>query len=221
MFLVWLRAAGPSGLCQVLGKHHQDAARTAEVREFVDVSVCRHAAERIAVVPRCYLERRVDVVNGERDAVHTDLVGEGGLRLDRVGVNVLEELELTVTIRGLENGDLGMFSNLIAMPRMLPRGARGRRQFLAAAVSPPDVSALVSMRPRRRRLRGEGGRAPARSVQVSLPPALSEPTFALSKCTECASQGLPGSPRLGEPVSRPAEGIRQDGGAVALSCIDL
>jgi hypothetical protein len=40
--------------------------------------------------------------------VHADLVGPGGLRLDRVGVDVLEELEATVAVWRLEHGDLGV-----------------------------------------------------------------------------------------------------------------
>lgn len=59
-------------------------------------------------MPRCNLERCVNVVNGERDAVHTNFIRVGGLRLDRIGVKILEELELAVTIRRLENGDLGV-----------------------------------------------------------------------------------------------------------------
>ena len=40
--------------------------------------------------------------------MHADLVGQGGLRLDRVRVEVLEELETTVAVRRLEHGDLGV-----------------------------------------------------------------------------------------------------------------
>ena len=35
-------------------------------------------------------------------------LGRGGLRLYRVGVDVLEELEATVAVRCLEHGDLGV-----------------------------------------------------------------------------------------------------------------
>ena len=40
--------------------------------------------------------------------MHADLVGQGGTRLDRVGMDVLEQLEPTVTIRRLEHGDVGV-----------------------------------------------------------------------------------------------------------------
>ncbi len=53
-------------------------------------------------------ERVIDVVDGEGDAVHPDLIGECWLRLDRVGVDVLEELELAVAVWCLQNGDPGV-----------------------------------------------------------------------------------------------------------------
>ena len=62
----------------------------------------------MAAVPRGDLEGLVDVVDGEGDAVHADLVGTGGLRLDRIGVDVLEELEATLTVGGLEHRDVGV-----------------------------------------------------------------------------------------------------------------
>jgi hypothetical protein len=40
--------------------------------------------------------------------VHADLVRPGGLRLDRVGVNVLEELEAAVAVWRLEHCDVGV-----------------------------------------------------------------------------------------------------------------
>src|SRR5215207_7262223 len=40
--------------------------------------------------------------------MHADLVRPGGLRLDRVGVDVLKELEATVAVWRLEHRDVGM-----------------------------------------------------------------------------------------------------------------
>ena len=40
--------------------------------------------------------------------MHADLVGTGGLRLDRFGVDVLEELKATVTVWRLEHRDVGV-----------------------------------------------------------------------------------------------------------------
>jgi hypothetical protein len=40
--------------------------------------------------------------------VHADLVRSGGLRLDRVGVDVLEKLEATAAVWRLEHGDVGV-----------------------------------------------------------------------------------------------------------------
>src|SRR5512133_918170 len=40
--------------------------------------------------------------------MHADLVRPGGLRLNRVGVDVLEELEATVAVWRLEHGDVGV-----------------------------------------------------------------------------------------------------------------
>lgn len=51
-------------------------------------------------------EGLVDVVDGEGDAVHADLVRLGGAGLDRFGVDVFEELEATVSVCRLEHGDV-------------------------------------------------------------------------------------------------------------------
>src|SRR5215207_3937996 len=40
--------------------------------------------------------------------MHADLVGAGRLRLDRVGVDVLEELEATIAVRRLKHRDVGV-----------------------------------------------------------------------------------------------------------------
>ena len=95
-------------LLELLGEHHDDAARAADVGQLVDVLVGRDATQRVAAVPRGDLEGLVDVVDREGDPVHADLVGQRGLRLDRVGVDVLEELEATVAVRGLEHRDVGV-----------------------------------------------------------------------------------------------------------------
>src|SRR5512145_2630168 len=97
-----------SVLLQLLGEHHEDAAGAADIGELVDVPVGRHAAQRVAAVPGGDLEGLVDVVDREGHAVHADLVRPGGLRLDRVRVDVLEELEATVAVWGLEHGDVGV-----------------------------------------------------------------------------------------------------------------
>src|SRR5882757_4982523 len=100
----------PSVLLQLLGEHHKDAAGTADVRELVDVLIGRHTAKRTASVLRGYLKGLIDVVDREGDAMHADLVGTSGLRLDRFGVDVLEELKATVTVRRLEHRDFGVIA---------------------------------------------------------------------------------------------------------------
>ena len=77
-----------------MGEHHEDPARAAQAGERVGVLVGRDAPERVAAVARRGLERLLDVVDGERDTVRADLVGERRLRLDRLRVEVLEELEV-------------------------------------------------------------------------------------------------------------------------------
>jgi len=62
----------------------------------------------VAAVPRGDLEGLVDVVDREGHGVHADLVGPGGLGLDRVGVDGLEELEASVAVRCLQHGDVGV-----------------------------------------------------------------------------------------------------------------
>lgn len=59
-------------------------------------------------MPRSYFEGRVNVVHGECDSVHADLVGKSGLRLDRIGLDVLEELNASLAIGGLEHRDAGV-----------------------------------------------------------------------------------------------------------------
>ena len=90
-----------SGLAQLLGEQHEDAAGAADVGELVDVFVGGYSAKWTASVPGGYIEGLVDVVDGEGDAVHADLVGSSGLDLDRFGVDVLKEFEATVTVRRL------------------------------------------------------------------------------------------------------------------------
>src|ERR687893_2205377 len=97
-----------TALLQFLGEHHDDAAGAADIGELVDVPVCRNAAQRVTTVPRGDLEGLVDVVDRESDAVHADLVRQGWLRLDRVGVDVLEELQAAVAVWRLEHGDVGV-----------------------------------------------------------------------------------------------------------------
>src|SRR4051794_9015493 len=62
----------------------------------------------MAAVPRGDLEGIVDVVDRERHPMHADLVRLGGLRLDRLWVDVLEKLEATVAVWRLEHGDVGV-----------------------------------------------------------------------------------------------------------------
>jgi hypothetical protein len=40
--------------------------------------------------------------------MHANLVGDGGRRLDRLGMDVLEEFEATVTVWCLEHRNVGM-----------------------------------------------------------------------------------------------------------------
>src|SRR5690606_14765166 len=91
-------------------EHHEDAAGAAQVRELVEVLVGRDAAQRVATVPGGDLERRADVVDQERDAVHADVGRPGGLGLDGVRMEVLEELEAAVAVGRLEHGDLRVVS---------------------------------------------------------------------------------------------------------------
>src|SRR5215216_5874047 len=97
-----------SALLQLLGEHHDDAVGAADIGELVHVPVGRHAAQRVAAVPRGDLEGLVNIVDREGHAVHANLVRLRGLRLYRVGVDVLEELEATVTVWRLEHGDVGV-----------------------------------------------------------------------------------------------------------------
>ncbi len=57
---------------------------------------------------RSYLEGFVDVVDREGDAVHANIVGTSGLRLDRFGMDVLKEFKATVTVWRLEHRYLGV-----------------------------------------------------------------------------------------------------------------
>src|SRR6478735_9363858 len=118
-----------SALLQVLGEHHDDAAGTADVRELVRVPVRRDSAKRVAAVPRGDVEGLVDVVDREGDAVHADLVWPGGLCLDRIGVEVLEELEATVSVWCLEHGDVGVVA---------VEADRGVGPFATDCVTPED-----------------------------------------------------------------------------------
>src|SRR3954454_22965223 len=102
------RTRARSAALHLLGEHHEDAAGAADVGELVHVLVSRHAAQGVAAVPRGDCEGLVDVVDRESHPMHADLVRPGGLRLDRVGVDVLEELEATVAVWRLEHRDVGV-----------------------------------------------------------------------------------------------------------------
>lgn len=54
-------------------------------------------------MPRGHLQGVVDVVDGEGHAVHADLIRTGGFGLDGFGMDVLEELETTMTVWRLEH----------------------------------------------------------------------------------------------------------------------
>jgi hypothetical protein len=95
---------------QFLGEHHEDSAGASEVREFVDVLIGRHTAQRMASVLRSYLEGLIDVVYREGHAVHADVVRTSRVRLDRFGMDVFEELKSTMTVWGLEHRNFGMVS---------------------------------------------------------------------------------------------------------------
>src|SRR6185437_1974708 len=57
-----------------------------------------------------YLEGFIDVVDRERDAMHANFVGRSGLRFNRLRMDVLEELQTTVTVRRLEHRNLGVIT---------------------------------------------------------------------------------------------------------------
>lgn len=92
-----------SVLRQFLSEHDEDSTGSAEIRELVDVTVGRNAAQRSTSVLRSYFKGLVDVVNREGNAVHSDVVRTSWVRLDRFRVDVFEEFQLTLTIRGFEH----------------------------------------------------------------------------------------------------------------------
>ena len=100
--------ARASALLQLFGEHHQDSAGAAQVGEFVNILVGGHAPKRVIAVFRCDRRCVVDVVDGERDAVHTNLVRKRRLRLDRIRMNVHEEFKAPMAVRRLKNRDLGV-----------------------------------------------------------------------------------------------------------------
>jgi hypothetical protein len=57
-----------------------------------------------------YLKGLIDVVYRKGHAVHADVVGTRWLRLDRLGVDVFEELKSTMAVGGLEHRDVGVVS---------------------------------------------------------------------------------------------------------------
>lgn len=54
------------------------------------------------------VESFVEVIDGEGDSMHADLVGLGRFRLDGLGVDVFKEFEEAAAIGRLEHGDLGV-----------------------------------------------------------------------------------------------------------------
>ncbi len=105
----------PDGRCGAAPVHR---ARPERHRNGPHPAVGRHGAPHrpplvlrtrgVAAVPGSELEGLVDVVDREGHAVHTDLVGPGGLRPDRVGVGVLGEVESNVAVRRPSHRDVGV-----------------------------------------------------------------------------------------------------------------
>jgi len=54
------------------------------------------------------LEGGIDVIDRKGNAVHPDLVRQRRACLDGTWMNVLEELQLTLAVRGLEHGNFGV-----------------------------------------------------------------------------------------------------------------
>ena len=98
-----------SALLQLLGEHHEDAAGLADIGELVQMS-SKVATLRRGWQPCLEAIARASSMSSTK-SVETglpDLVRPGGLRLDRVGVDVLEELEATVAVWRLEHCDVGV-----------------------------------------------------------------------------------------------------------------
>ena len=83
----------------MLGEHHEDAAGPTEIGDLAEVLVRPDTAERMIVMLRGDLEGRLEIIDGEGNAVRADVVGTAWIRLDRVGVEVLEEFKATVAVR--------------------------------------------------------------------------------------------------------------------------
>ena len=122
-------------------------------------------------MPRGDREGLVDVVDRESHPMHADLVRPGGLRLDRVGVDVLEELEATVAVWRLGIAMLAWLPSrptavsvhsplTVSRPRTVsPRSVKSDRRFQVADgdadVLQLDAHALHATRSRRRVQVGE------------------------------------------------------------------
>ena len=83
-------------------------------------------------MPRGDLKGLVDVVDREGDTMHADLVRQGGLRLDRVVMDVPEELETTVAVRRLSMAMLAWLPSVAEVTG----GSCATKPAIRAAVSP-------------------------------------------------------------------------------------
>ena len=64
-------------------------------------------AQDVAAVSAHDLDRGVDVVDGQGDAVHADVVRLDGIGVDRVGVHVLEEFDPAAAVGRRQHRDVG------------------------------------------------------------------------------------------------------------------
>src|SRR5687767_3013539 len=90
--------------------------------------------------------------------MHADLVRPGGLRLNRVGVDVLEELEATVAVWRLEHRDVGVVAVeadggvghsplTVSRPRTVsPRSVKKAIAASRSRTAMPTFSSLMRMR---------------------------------------------------------------------------
>lgn len=99
-----------SALPEVFCEHHEDAARAAQVRELVEIPVCRDGTQGVAAVPSGGRESRLDVIDRERNAMHPDLVGLRRFGVDCRRVDVFEEFKLSVALGCLQQRDLHMIA---------------------------------------------------------------------------------------------------------------
>jgi hypothetical protein len=91
-------------------------------------------------------EGLIEVIHGKCDPVHPDVVGPRRVRLDRIGMDVLEKLEAVLCVWRLEDGDFGVVA--VEVDRGVGPFSTDSRRSTGQRLSPGGKAGTVTLEDR-------------------------------------------------------------------------